>query len=156
MHPSKSLPESADSVLNQIWGGELPVDVLSIARRAGLKVYESHELSPAIARFDVRDTGPAITLAIDEPLVRKRYALAHALGHYLAAGEPKTFHVQDYAREGVPPAVHRANDFALALLVPRISVDFAISQAPSLERLAALFNVAPVALKFRLCQLGVL
>jgi Zn-dependent peptidase ImmA (M78 family) len=94
---------------------------------------------------------------------RKRFSLAHELGHYLlghhqeSRGYEDRFHID--AAEGTAPgydwrAERTANDFAAEILMPRklISQVFRKTQDPSV--LAETFEVSELAMGYRLMNLG--
>lgn len=76
-HPAHAR-EKAREVLRQHAIGRPPVVVHSIARRCGFEVRESHQLGKLSARL----VGKVIEVSADDPPVRKRFSVAHELGHH--------------------------------------------------------------------------
>lgn len=66
-----------------------PVDVVSIAEEMGLRVWEMHHLSEGVSGQIWRDplnggsSGFSIGVKATEPLVRKRFTIAHELAHFI-------------------------------------------------------------------------
>ena len=145
-----------------------PVDVLKIARLAGATVhFEPFEddVSGVLIR---NEHGNAIGVNKAHAPVRRRFTIAHELGHLLLHdGIPirvdKTFRV-NWRKGGnaQPPDVEEieANSFAANLLMPKtllMSVksfdQFDLEDDSEIARLACVFEVSTQAMTFRLSQL---
>ncbi len=134
-----------------------PVDITGIAAVLGLKVWESKSLPLGIAGKLFRDeqnggeSRYSIVVRSDDPLVRKRFTVAHEIAHYL-------LHRHLFKRELIDDALYRstlstpieaqANAFAADLLMPRhLLRQF---EDKSVEELASLFQVSEEAMSIRL------
>jgi Zn-dependent peptidase ImmA (M78 family)/DNA-binding XRE family transcriptional regulator len=94
---------------------------------------------------------------------RRRFSLAHELGHYLLGHHrdghayEERFHID--TADGTPPgynwrAERAANDFAAELLMPRRLISRALRKTEDPERLSAMFEVSSLAMGYRLVDLG--
>jgi len=135
-----------------------PVDITGIAKVLGLKVWESSQLPPEIAGKLFRDRGSPlgqqqynIVVRAQDPVVRKRFTVAHEIAHFLLhSGLFATELVDDALyRSGLSsPVEAQANAFAADLLMPWHLLMSVIDKSPS--ELASLFQVSEQAMKIRL------
>ena len=157
----------ANSVLANYWDKVYPVDPIAISRRFGIKViYDDlpRDVSGALVKTVNMDF-PVIMVDSSEPDVRKRFTVAHELGHYLY----NTFVLKldgayekiDYRGQSSKLGNDReeifANGFAAALLMPKetmLEKGSSLTQTQVLE-LASKLDVSLEALKYRLKYLGV-
>ena len=149
----------------------IPVDLSLIAEKLNIPIHET-EFTDDVSGALIRE-GDETVIAINtsEPLKRKRFTIAHELGHFYLkhAGtlfiDQKVFNRRDGRSElAVDRQEIEANAFAAALLMPAHRVmDAAISsleKTPHLDQvglatlLAAKFNVSEQAMGFRLTNLG--
>lgn len=139
---------------------ELPVNVTGLAGVLGLKIWESHHLPEGIAgklKRDRENGGPSgfsIIVRGQDPLVRKRFTVAHEIAHYL-------LHKTRFIGELVDDALYRstlsskleaeANALAAEILMPESWINkFAdIDNA----QLAEKFKVSKEAIQIRLDSL---
>lgn len=139
-----------------------PVDVYDLAHRCGVRVL-TYDFDQMVDGLVVQlDDGPAIGL--DESRgheERRRFTLAHELGHYLLR-HTATFYV-DYhdagSSSGQSPHYNwrnerSANEFAANLLMPADLVRKAHRRTDSIVELAQQFEVSKPAMGFRLSSLG--
>ena len=145
----------------------VPVDPVTLANEAGIKVHNAkfaeEGVSGAIAK-----RGSAISILVnqaDAPF-RKRFTIAHELGHHFLhlKGDGDFVDTEvDFFRDAESPtdSVHRraeieANRFAAALLMPRelLQQEFALDR--SVSRLARRFNVSEEAMGYRLGKLALM
>jgi IrrE N-terminal-like domain len=142
----------------QRFGGvELPVPVGAIAEDlCGLTVEERDlDVSGMLVPADRR-----IYTNAAEPLARRRFTLAHELGHWVCQClEGRTAPIYCRAEVvGLDPtarAVEReANVFAAELLMPEERVRDEWRRAASAEELAGWFGVSPEAMTWRLFSFG--
>lgn len=148
----------AKRVLAAHWDGTLPVDIAYLCAACGLPAFWMPErMEGHIADIQVREGKARLYLAKDEPLVRQRYAAAHALGAFLSdPNRSRTFNLADYSAT----ALTVENAFAKALLMPKQAMDLAIQARgngpDAIGSAASLMEVSEVALAARLNQLGIL
>lgn len=134
-----------------------PVNIEGIASVLGLKVWESKSLPLGIAGKLFRDehnggeSRYSIVVRADDPLVRKRFTVAHEIAHYLL--HRHLFHgelIDDalYRSTLSTPIEAQANAFAADLLMPRhLLRQF---EGRSSTELAVLFQVSEEAMSIRL------
>jgi hypothetical protein len=105
-----------------------PVPVPAIARRVGLEVVEVDSLGSLSARLiDTR-----IEVVSSESVGRKRFSVAHELGHYFL-----------HTTHGTSRQIEREADaFAGELLVPGHFLRNAIARTSSIDELRTLFQVS--------------
>lgn len=131
-----------------------PVSVVDIAREMGVKVYKSNGWPDYISGLIRKDaerggsSGYAIYTNAKHRKTRRRFTIAHELGHYvlhrdeIGEGEGITDDALYRSRLG-GPLERQANRFAANLLMPRDLIVEAINQGvDSVEKLAAKFEVS--------------
>lgn len=151
---------TATDILKANWDGKLPVDVKKIASALGIAVSADPFLGVS-GSIDVGSGKPVIKYNSSEAAVRQRFTIAHEIGHFALghlSGSQKLY--RDDASNfssGTKSAVEtEANSFAAKLLMPGNVVRFAVSEKniTSVEKLAEIFGVSQVAMKYRLINLG--
>jgi Zn-dependent peptidase ImmA (M78 family) len=154
---SGQTPLEAHEVLARYWdGGTFPVPVARIANAMGARVELSNEIedSGVVQRLD---DGFLIEVKAGEPVYRRRFTIAHEIGHialgHLRTGQP-LFRDANFNR----PRDYReiaANRFAAALLMPAKYVRLAWGKIPY-RQLAEAFGVAEQTMLYRLVQLEII
>ena len=132
----------------------IPVPVVDIAHEMGIKVYKSNGWPNYISGLIRKDperggrSGYAIYTNAKHPKTRRRFTIAHELGHYvlhrdeIGVGEGITDDAL-YRSRLSGPLERLANRFAANLLMPRDLIVEAINQGvDSVEELAAKFEVS--------------
>jgi hypothetical protein len=134
-------------------GPELPVPVEAIAEDLlGLRVEErpalglSGMLLPAERR---------VVVNADEVAPRRRFTLAHELGHWVCqvregAALPVYCRLEDVAESADRALEREANVFAAELLMPEPAVRAAWAELGEVAACAARFDVSPTAMHWRL------
>jgi len=151
----------------QSTGGLIPVPVVDIAKKLGLPVYEIEMpliegVIPSGVLNKLKDGNWGIILNNKDAHTRKRFSIAHEIGHFLThkdrafvdaftAGE--TFYRDGTGDEQLEK---EANFFAANLLMPaeKIKEVWALSSNPS--EMARKFDVSEVSMTFRLKNLGLI
>jgi len=165
--PNLTPKEAATEVLNQFWKDErLPVNLHYIAEAMGVNVIES-VLSPDCSGVIIRsaiDNIVNININKKDALVRKRFTLAHELGHlklgHLSEGTDSMFRMVDTPKEFYSDQTdikeRDANNFAIELLTPEDAIKFLILKRnmTSIEKLTQCFGISKIALNYRLKNLG--
>jgi Zn-dependent peptidase ImmA (M78 family) len=150
----------ASRLLAQVWRGLVPIDPVSIARRAGLRVVDA-ALDDNTMGALVKEPGQDPTIMINEKdsLNRRRFTCAHELGHYVRRSDQ----TQEYATvdlrsglssEGTDEEEIYANAFAACLLMPEREVLRMHSEGMFDWEMAMRFDVSREALQFRLRDLN--
>jgi Zn-dependent peptidase ImmA (M78 family) len=165
----------AEALLDEVGVQSAPVDVRKIALKLGLRVVEEDlddDVSGALVSNPQR---AAILVNSDHHDNRKRFTIAHELGHFVLRHqfeEGGHVHVDrgNYislrgkrASEGVDPKEIEANWFAASLLMPAALVRTHVAKIGTralhdqhVTRLAEEFLVSEQAMTIRLSTLGLL
>jgi Zn-dependent peptidase ImmA (M78 family) len=175
MRARKSLARStARDLLKEMGLTEPPVDPVEIARNLGVRVVNVAPPDEDVSGFLIRedpDTGePIIGVNKHHSALRRRFTVAHELGHFLLDHEGN-WHVDDMmisfrdskSSTGEHDQEVEANQFAAALLMPRtwLKSDFPeerfdLGDDRKLKQLAARYRVSTQAMTFRLVNLDLL
>lgn len=158
-----SARDTAEALLAAAGIAVPPVPVETLAEECGVRVlsWRFNDVDGLVIRLD---GGAVIGVNADHHGNRKRFTIAHELGHHLL-GHDDSFHV-DFAGDLSPAASgehpgynwrheRAANDFAANLLMPAALVRAAAAQSGDVAKLAKKFHVSPVAMGFRLKNLRV-
>ena len=149
-------------ILLRHWNGILPVDVMFIAEKRGCRVrlIEGLSYNGEVCRVD---GGYEIRCKADDHEVRRRFTIAHELGHvelgHLNGREKCLRDTRESYVIGTDKLIEReANHFAAALLMPAQAVRAVVAEMrnPNIERMARLFKVSRIAMGIRLKQLGII
>jgi Zn-dependent peptidase ImmA (M78 family) len=156
---------SASDFLAKFWDDEVPVKVVSLARKSGVKVYKSSGLDSNTSGYcQIKKGEIRIVVNQTESLYRRRFTVAHELGH-IALGhlqkEPKLFRSDTREIYSVQPVDRKeveANRFAAELLMPEQYVVryYKAQVVKDVEMLADLFQVSTTAMYYRLKNLGMM
>ena len=145
----------------------IPIDPVVLANHLGMKVNNAKFSDDSLVGM-IAKRGDNLTLLVNQsdPPFRKRFTIAHELGHHFlhllqdgefVDGEANLFR-QSWDDEGVVSPERRreiqANMFASALLMPEDAVRREWPTVRSVSGMARLFNVSDVAMGIRLDQLG--
>jgi Zn-dependent peptidase ImmA (M78 family)/DNA-binding XRE family transcriptional regulator len=137
-----------------------PIEVAQLAEKCGVRVIP-HELPEALsgALLQLED-GAVITVNEGQFPGRQRFTIAHELGHLLLRHHDR-FHIDlsEPTAIGEPPGynwVHEreANEFAASLLMPAGMMRDFVPKARAVRQLAERFGVSPMAVSYRLRNLG--
>lgn len=146
-----------------------PVDPVRLAGALGVKVYNAKFGAKGIhGLLAIRSGRPSIYVEASDAPARKRFTIAHELGHYLLHfGDQDIEHIDEAddfrsvadLDEGWSPERRReweANTFAAALLMDEESVREHWPRVGSVDGMAALYQVSKQAMVFRLAELGLI
>jgi len=142
----------------------IPVDPVELANQLGIKVHNARFSEPNVSGL-IAKRGPVSSLLVenDDSPNRKRFTIAHELGHYFlhlsTDGEfvdtPVDLQRASVAPESGSKRVEvEANQFAAALLMPEPKVRQAFSTVRNVDELARLFRVSREAMAIRIGTLG--
>ena len=142
--------------------GAPPVDVAELARRCGVRVLGFDFAGMVDGLVAQLPDGPAIGLDTGQPNEqRRRFTLAHELGHHLLR-HSASFHLDFFdagGSAGDAPGYNwqherAANEFAANLLMPAELVRRESDRLGAINQLAVVFDVSRQAMAFRLATLG--
>jgi Zn-dependent peptidase ImmA (M78 family) len=156
----KQAEKDALDLLDEAWGGRLPVDPVRIAKSLGIDVRDTY-LKPDVSGALVKKEGmdPLILLNAEDSKTRKRFTCAHELGHYLLRSKQlaQNYEYVDYrdtnSSTGTIEEERYANSFAASLLMPEAAVRALHGPGSSSVRLAGHFGVSPESMQHRLNNL---
>jgi Zn-dependent peptidase ImmA (M78 family) len=164
----REIEERAESILRDHGAEGLAIDPVNIANSLGLKVYNAKFGERGIAgMLSTRRDGANIYIEADDLAARKRFTVAHELGHFI-------LHLQGHEGEFIDDednfrAVHEiesdwteerrmeweANVFAAALLMPAHAIRERWKEIRDLGGMASWFQVSRQAMAIRLSALGI-
>lgn len=162
-----AIEEQAKNILLEHGLFTVPVNPVVLANKLGIKVFNAKFSDESLAAMVAR-RGDDITILLEEsdPPYRKRFSIAHELGHHflhlVSDGEIVDKSI-DLFRDSAPAGETideerrkeiEANQFAAALLMPAELVREKWSSTESMGEMAKLFNVSEAAMGFRLTSLG--
>ena len=170
MHSSfKSIDEKAKKLLQQSDALALPVDLNRVVEHLGLSLNEKPLESEYSGFLAVKEK--TIVVNLNHPSVRRRFTIAHEIGHYQLHRRSEDIPVfidraVYHRKESVAGVDHlmemQANAYAAGLLMPEALLDEYLENHPALDlekptdikTLAEEFEVSRPAMEFRLINLG--
>ena len=145
----------------------VPIDPVMLARREGIRVnnatFEDDNMAGMIVK---RGEDIAILVNSGDSPFRKRFTIAHELGHHFLHlkgdgeyldKEVNMFRLDSSEGRGMGPERRReiqANMFAASLLMPEGELSRYWRERRSIEELSRIFNVSKEAMGYRLDALG--
>jgi Zn-dependent peptidase ImmA (M78 family) len=113
--------------MERCWNGALPVNSIALARAAGVSVTPGR-VAGQFASYQRLDGQAVITFDDRESEIRRRFVVAHALGHHLLGHGTVPPETQStLASNSACRRERAANQFALAMLVPEEILRFVFS-----------------------------
>ncbi|BCE02406.1 ImmA/IrrE family metallo-endopeptidase [Marinicellulosiphila megalodicopiae] len=156
----------AIKIRNAYWDIEkFPVDPVSIGQKLGIRIVDAvlpEDIAGALLKKI--GEGPIIMLHGKDPINRKRFTLAHELGHYVHRLERGHFDDQEIdhvdhrnqdSRKGSDEEEISANRFAASLLMPAQKVKSLCKHKVDVYQLSEFFKVSTSAMKYRLNTLEI-
>lgn len=141
---------------------KIPVDVVKIADDLGIEIYETElkkEISGAIS-YDSKNKKFSILLNKKNSTKRKRFTIAHELGHYFLHKnilENDEIHIDIMYRDDSKNYEEKKVDyFAGALLMNKMLLEKLYNKTDSIAELSEIFDVSESAMTVRLNILGLL
>lgn len=141
-----------------------PVPVEEVAVRLGVQVIPAPPNDAGLfGAFVLREGRPFILYRSSDVPARKRFTIAHELGHFILhshSGEDTALFRDDRSSKGTAPKEIQANAFAAALLMPEWLVrerqpsPIPNSDDHTVDELAEAFKVSSQAMGIRLASLG--
>ncbi len=169
----RKVEELADNVRRDCSIFKAPIPINDVAKMQGLAIQAFDFGDDVSGVLVVKDGKGTIGYNPQESIVRKRFTIAHELGHFLLHGNinevlfvDKNFkvHFRDQASStGELRKEREANAFAAAILMPREMLIETINQygldltdENAIKELAKKFKVSSTAMTFRISNLGLL
>lgn len=151
----KYIEKISSQALQKAGGSDLPVPVEKIAGAFGLEVVE-FAFHNKISGLLKKEQGVIGVNQTHHP-VRKRFTIAHELGHFLLGhglGEEIQEETIDDSFDKSHPQEREANQFASCLLMPREFVKKEVNKnSLDIEKLSKTFGVSKQAITIRLLEL---
>jgi Zn-dependent peptidase ImmA (M78 family) len=170
----KVINSKVNALLAEFGDGSLPIRIEEIAKRRGLKVMPYALEEDVSGVLVIEDGKGTIGYNHAESSVRRRFTIAHELGHFELHQDQgslfldKKFKVL-FRSQSTPEAYaaqvleQEANAFAAALLMPEASLkleledkEFDLSSEETLKELAKIFHVSSTAMYYRMANLGLI
>lgn len=165
----KDIDEKAKELLQQSDALALPVDLNQVVEGLGLSLNEKPLESEYSGFLAVKEK--TIVVNLNHPPVRRRFTIAHEIGHYQLHRRSEDIPVfidraVYHRKESVAGVDHlmemQANAYAAGLLMPEALLDEYLEDHPLLDlekpadikTLAEEFEVSRPAMEFRLINLG--
>jgi len=158
------MQSKARQVLDEFYGSGpvvLPVNVVEIANSHGIDVLRADfgkDLEENVFGLIMKDhDNVLIYVNKKNAYVRRRFTIAHELGHYFLHHENSNeFGYMDLRSTKRTHEETEANRFAEELLMPEdeLRLEHAKLMFPTAERLSEIFQVSKQAMKYRLSRLG--
>lgn len=152
--------QTAAQVLDAHWDGNVPVNPIKIAAAMGIRV-RVDDLMGESGTIELTDDGPLIFYKGTEIQERRRFTVAHEIGHFaLGHLKPGATKCRDFTSNFSSHSVNleerEANSFAAQLLMPAKVVKFMVTEngITNFQVLAEKFGVSQVAMKYRLNNMG--
>ncbi|MBF6612273.1 MAG: ImmA/IrrE family metallo-endopeptidase [Chloroflexi bacterium] len=159
--------------ISKEYGDQLPVDVVAIARAHNIDVREVPLDESVSGVLIVKDGRAIIGVNVAHHPNRKRFSIAHELGHYFLHGRDAPSNVfvdaapvffrDEHSSDGTEYQEIQANAFAAELLMPETLVKAELRKKrvdafdeAALHDLAEGFGVSAQALSIRLTKLGLI
>lgn len=130
----------------------IPLDIVGLAKELGLTVKESLELPDKVSGF-VKKIDGKVLICVNErhSLNRKRFAVAHELGHYFLHEDKLDEGIVDgidiLYRDGTLDEIEKqANEFAANILMPEIEFRKLWAEFTTIQNIATYFYVSESAI----------
>jgi Zn-dependent peptidase ImmA (M78 family) len=164
---SKKAKEAVRKILDR-FGSKIPIGIDAIVKAHGLKIFENNEMESSVSGIlMIKGENAGVMVNIYHPEVRKRFTIAHELGHYILhrsesdvfVDEAPIFYRGALSEGGVDAREIEANVFAAELMMPEESVraDFKAGRFrtpdDAIVELAARYDISRAAMRYRLRQL---
>ena len=165
--PSDKDTFSVDEILekaNRIGINTDPLDIKAVAKKIFNIEIKEDKFDKGVSGFLERIGGKwCIFINQDENELRKRFTIAHELGHFIKHREKyilsgsSTPDLIFFRDKTIDPMEKEANDFAADLLMPKdIFIGKIKSGCNTLEKLSEVFQLSTSAVKYRAYKLGLI
>lgn len=146
---------SIEDFISRHWDESIPVNLTVFADSMQIGIHPVLEADyVALSEYDTRK----VWVNVHAPTLAKRFAVAHALGHFalghLKAGEIHADRKESYNDKRARYVDRQANRFALELLIPAAEIELLCESGSSLEASARRMGVSQGAFAYRAKALG--
>ncbi len=160
------IEEKSVNILKEFDLLKTPINVNKLAKKLGVGVEPSLFNDEVSGLFVIKDDKPFIAYNLSQNKKRRRFTIAHELGHFILHSKNKSLFIDknksimyrnSESSTGEFFKEREANAFAAALLMPRVLIETVLSNLGGkdiIEQLASKFNVSTQAMSFRLANLG--
>ena len=162
------IEEKATAILKKFNLYEPGFDIKELTKSLDIKLIYDTLADDVAGFFVMTDNQSIITINRDNKPVRKRFTIAHEIGHSVLHSKeqpifidktPKVMFRNIASSTGEIFKEREANAFAAALLMPKELIEQELQNAPNdinkaIRYLADTFNVSENAMSFRLSNLG--
>jgi len=160
------IEEKSVNILKEFNLLKSPINVNKLAKKLGVGVEASNFNDEVSGLFVIKDDKPYIAYNLNQSKKRRRFTIAHELGHFILHSKSKSLFIDknksimyrnSESSTGEFLKEREANAFAAALLMP---IPLILQEVKDLngddiiEKLASKFNVSTQAMSFRLSNLG--
>lgn len=162
-YTKEQIKNIAEGVLRLYGDGEIPIKVSEIAKNLGLEIYDAVFDRDDVAGM-LKANEKKILIAKNDNPQRRRFSIAHEIGHYVLHYYAKLFKEEDNKKHisfrdntsslGFSIREIEANFFAANLLMPENKIR-ELSANFDLEEMAYFFRVSRLAMGHRLAFLGI-
>jgi Zn-dependent peptidase ImmA (M78 family) len=169
----KSINQAAEELLQKFGDISLPIKVEDIARFLGIRVVPYPLENDLSGLLVIEENGAVIGYNQNESRARRRFTVAHELGHYILHKEGKTHTVfadnsfkvlfrsqAEHEDSAIARMEFEANTFAAALLMPVPmlqkeieDIEFDLGDEGAIKELSRRFEVSSTAMYYRLLNL---
>lgn len=158
----KRLEVGTQKILTKFGIRQAPIPIEEIA--ASFKIKISYASSDDYSGILIRKENSALMgINSNEPETRRRFSIAHELGHYILGRKPVSIDYRSSNYIEKPEEEKFADQFAANMLMPRriLTMDFEQIQKgnfsqENLIELAKKYKVSTEAMKFRLANIGLI
>lgn len=141
----------ARMLVNQIF----PIDPILVAKAMGLEVFTANLPRDVSGQIFYKEK--KIFIEKTDYITRQVFSVAHELGHYVLHNDG-TSHISlrdTTSSQGIDTKEIEANLFAANLLIPQDEVLRLVGLKFTLDSMASYFGVSPLAMQYRLENLGI-
>ncbi len=163
MRGSSSAKRQARRIRAKLESNQRDIDIKQVAESQGIRVYEEDFSGDTISGLMLRDEkGYIIAVNKGHADTRKRFTIAHELGHFLLHKQENLhYDLQQNGKEvffradGIISSHEReANHFAAELLMPEDMIREDFQDNPDINKLANIYKVSESAMMYRLSNLN--
>lgn len=169
-----NIQEKVQTVFKETELLSIPVEVVSMANFYGFEVYElemddntSGMIIVSNKNIENFDTKKVIVINSKHSNSRKRFTIAHELGHYILSDKPEECYAHRESKGSYNPDERDVNSFASALLMPKddlekfcklIENDYSADKVPFvlISKVSERYNVSKSAAEVRLKKLNII